>query len=152
MEDLVEDLARGNVTEVKVVLASVVIVLAVYQLLLMAVGWGKVRVPFLSAKAASFSHRSVGDTILLVTMVVAFMCIGYFEIQDGIEHADKGEETRVLVHVIAAFALMATFVLKIIVVRWWHRMGRFLPVIGGTLFVLFLLTWITSAGDYLIGG
>jgi energy-coupling factor transporter transmembrane protein EcfT len=152
VEDLIEDLAQGNVTEVKVVLATVVIALALYQVLLMAVGWGKVRVPWLSSKAASFTHRSVGDTIALVTMVVAFMCIGYFEIQDGIEHADEGEETRVLIHVIAAFALMAVFVLKIIVVRWWHRMGRFLPVIGVTLLILFFITWMTSAGDYLLGG
>lgn len=152
MEELVEDLARGNVTEVKVVLASIVVALAVYQVLLMLVGWGKVKVPFLSSKSASFTHRSVGDTIVLVTMVVAFMCIGYFEISDGIEHADKGEETRVLIHVISAFVLMAVFVLKIVVVRWWHRMGRFLPVIGATLFGLFVLTWATSAGDYLVGG
>ena len=152
MEDLVEDLARGNVTEVKVVLASIVIGLAVYQVLLMAVGYGKLRLPFLKSKAASFAHRSVGDTIVLVTMVVAFMCIGYFEIQDGIEHADDDEQTRVLLHVIAAFLLLGVFVLKIIVVRWWHRMGRYLPVLGISIFVLFFITWLTSAGDYLLGG
>jgi hypothetical protein len=36
MEDLVSDVARGNVTEVKVVLASVVMALARYQLVLIA--------------------------------------------------------------------------------------------------------------------
>ena len=41
MEELVEDLARGNVTEVKIVLASVALALAGYQVLLMAVGYGK---------------------------------------------------------------------------------------------------------------
>jgi hypothetical protein len=40
MEDLVENLTRGNVTEVKVVLASVVAALAVYQVVLMSVGTG----------------------------------------------------------------------------------------------------------------
>ena len=49
MEDLVEDLTRGNVTEVKVVLASVVAALAVYQVVLMSVGYGKLRPPFLGA-------------------------------------------------------------------------------------------------------
>lgn len=49
MEDLVESLARGNVTEVKVLLASVALALAVYQLVLIAVGYGKVRPPFLDA-------------------------------------------------------------------------------------------------------
>jgi hypothetical protein len=152
VEDLIEDLAQGNVTEVKVVLASIVAVLAAYQVLLMAVGYGKIRLPFLESKAASFTHRSAGDTIVLVSMVVAFMCIGYFEIQDGIEHADEGEETRVLIHVIAAFLLIGVFVLKIIVVRWWHAMGRFLPLLGGSIFVLFFIIWLTSAGDYLFGG
>jgi Family of unknown function (DUF6529) len=152
VEDFIEDLAQGNVTEVKVVLASIVVVLAVYQILLMAVGYGKIHLPFLESKAASFTHRSSGDTIVIITMVVAFMCIGYFEIQDGVEHADEGEQTRVLIHVVAAFLLLATFVMKIIVVRWWHRMGKFLPLLGISLFVLFFITWATSAGDYLLGG
>ena len=38
MEGLIEDLARGNVTEVKVVLASIVSALAFYQLFLMSIG------------------------------------------------------------------------------------------------------------------
>jgi hypothetical protein len=36
LEDLVESVTRGNVTEVKVVLASVVLALAVYQLVLIS--------------------------------------------------------------------------------------------------------------------
>lgn len=43
-------------------------------------------------------------------------------------------------------------VLKVIVVRWWHRMSRFLPIFGITVFGLFMVTWFTSAGNYLIGG
>ena len=38
MEQLVEDLTRGNVSQVKFVLTSVVAALAVYQLVLIAVG------------------------------------------------------------------------------------------------------------------
>jgi hypothetical protein len=41
MEDLFDRLMRGNVTEVKVVLASVAAALAVYQLALIAVGYGR---------------------------------------------------------------------------------------------------------------
>jgi hypothetical protein len=48
MEDLFVDVTRGNVAEVKVVLAVVVGALAVYQVLLMTVGWGRVSAPFLS--------------------------------------------------------------------------------------------------------
>ena len=41
MEDLVVDLTRGNPSSVKTVLASVVLALAVYQLLLAAIGYRK---------------------------------------------------------------------------------------------------------------
>jgi hypothetical protein len=53
MEDFVEGLARGNVTEVKAVLASVVSALAIYQVFLMAVGYGKLRLPVLGSGPAS---------------------------------------------------------------------------------------------------
>lgn len=58
MEELVQDLTRGNVTEVKVVLASVVAALACYQLFLMAVGYGKVRLRFLDPGPAAFADRA----------------------------------------------------------------------------------------------
>lgn len=152
MEELVEDLANGNVTEVKVALASVIVVLAVYQVVMMAVGYGKVRLPFLAPKPASAAHRAVGDTIAFITIFVAFMCIGYFEISDGIEHADDGETTRVAIHVGAALALLAVLALKIFVVRRGKRSGRYLPLLGLTVFGLFVVTWVTSAGDYFWGG
>jgi hypothetical protein len=142
MEDLVQDVTRGNVTEVKVVLASIVAALAVYQVVLMAVGYGKLRPPFLEAGPASRAHRAIGDAIVVVTVVVAIMCLSYFGLSEV-------EDTRGLLHVIAAVALLAVIALKIAVVRRWHAMGRFLPYIGGSLLLLFAATWITSAGDFL---
>jgi hypothetical protein len=147
VEDFVEQLARGNVEQVKVVLASVVAALAAYQVLLMAVGYGKLRLPFLASRPASSAHRAVGDTIVVITLVVAFMCLSYFGFEDG----DSDEETRAALHATAGSALVAALVLKVVVVRWWHRMGRFLPVIGATVFTLFMITWLSSAGDYLMG-
>ncbi|HVF52083.1 MAG TPA: DUF6529 family protein [Actinomycetota bacterium] len=149
MDDLVEAITFGNITEVKVVLTSVVLALAVYQVFLMAVGYGKLKLPFLAPRSASFTHRAVGDSIVVVALAVAFMCIGYFEISDGIEHATDGEEVRVTVHVVAAILLLMALALKIVVVRWWHAMGRFLPAIGLSIFVLFIITWVTSAADFL---
>lgn len=147
MEDFVEQLSRGNVEEVKVVLASVVAALAIYQVLLMAVGYGKLRLPFLALRPASSTHRAVGDTIVVITLLVAFMCISYFGFEDG----DSDEETRALLHASAGSALVVLLAFKVVVVRWWHRLGRFLPVIGLIVFALFMITWLTSAGDYLRG-
>ncbi len=152
MEELVDSLTRGNVSQVKTVLASVVAVLSAYQVFLMTVGYGKVNLPFLKSKAASFAHRATGDVILVITLLVAFMCLVYFEVGDGIEYAHDGEQTRATVHVVAGSLLVATIVLKVIVVRWWHSMGRFLPLLGVTVFGLFMVTWFTSAGNYLMGG
>ena len=42
--------------------------------------------------------------------------------------------------------------MKIAVVRWWHGMSRFLPVLGICVLLLFAVTWASSAGDFLIGG
>ena len=47
MEELIEDAARWNVAEVKAVLASVALSLGVYQLVVIAVGYGKLRLSFL---------------------------------------------------------------------------------------------------------
>jgi hypothetical protein len=35
------------------------------------------------------------------------------------------------------------------VLRRWHRLGRYLPVLGITVFALLAVTWLSSAGDFL---
>lgn len=152
LDDLVDTLTFGNVPQVKTVLATVVFALAFYQVVMMAVGYGKVKVPFLKPKAASFAHRSVGDVILPVTVLVGWMCLAYFGVEDGIEHAAYGESARAALHVIFGSLLLAVLILKVVVVRRWTSLDRFLPHFGLTVFGLFALTWVTSAGDYLFGG
>jgi multisubunit Na+/H+ antiporter MnhC subunit len=75
MEDLVESLTRGNPTEVKVILASVVMGLAVYQLVLIAVGYGRVRPPFLQARPAARAHRAIGDALAALIVVIAIVVV-----------------------------------------------------------------------------
>jgi hypothetical protein len=141
MEQLVNDLTLGNPYEVKAVLASVAAALAVYQLVLIAIGYGKVRPPFLGARVASFTHRASGDVILVLVVVVALACLARFGFDD-----DAG------LHRFTGFALLVVLGLKVAVIRWWHGLGRFLPVLGTCVFVLLALTWLTSAGHFLAGG
>lgn len=148
MEDVVEALTRDNVSEVKVVLASVVTALAIYQVLLMAVGYGKVRLPFLKPRPASFTHRASGDAIVLITLLIALMCISYFGWDDS-SHSDDESSS---LHAVAGLLLLGVLGLKIVVIRWWHRMGRFLPLLGMTVLALFLVTWFGSVGNYFWGG
>lgn len=138
MEHFVEDLTRGNVTEVKVVLATVLLALAAYQVVLMAVGYGKLRSSFLAARPASSAHRAAGDAIVVVTVVVAVMCVSYFEIEDG----------RSIAHAVAAIGLLTVLAVKVAVVRS-GRLGRLLPFLGLSVLLLFAVTWLTSAGDFL---
>jgi len=72
---MIDTLTRGNPTEVKTVLASVALALAVYQLVLIAVAYGKVRPGFLAAAPAGRAHRAVGDTIVVLVVITAFACI-----------------------------------------------------------------------------
>jgi hypothetical protein len=72
MEDLVERLTRGNVTEVKVMLTSVALALAAYELVLISVGYGKVRPRFLEPRPAARAHRA---SVLPVLGISVFLLL-----------------------------------------------------------------------------
>ena len=129
------DLVQGNPTEVKVVLASVATALAVYQVVLAAIGYRKLRV--IEAAPAFMTHRASGDTIAVLLIVVAVMCLSYFELEDSAFHAVTG------------LLLLVVLAVKVVVIRWWHSAGRFLPVLGITVFVLLVATWASTAGAFL---
>ena len=100
------DLVQGNPTEVKVVLASVATALAVYQVVLAAIGYRKLAA--LLEAAPAFTHRASGDTIAVLLIVVAIMCLSYFELEDSAFHAVTG------------FLLLVVLAVKVVVIRWWH--------------------------------
>jgi hypothetical protein len=131
------DLVQGNPTEVKVVLASVATALAIYQLVLAAVFYRKLRPSFLDATPAAFTHRASGDAIAALLLVVAVMCLSYFGLEDGAFHAVTG------------FLLLVVLAVKVVVIRWWHAAGRFLPALGLTVFALLVATWASTAGAFL---
>ena len=139
MQPLIETLALGHVSEVKLVLATALAAAALYQASLMAVGYGVVRLPFLRPAPASKTHRALGDAVVAVTLVVAAMCVGYF----GFE----AEESDA--HVPVALALIGVLAFKIAVVRWIPRLGFLLPLLGVTVMGLFVATWATTATRYL---
>ena len=133
----VVDLVRGNPTEVKVVLVSVATALAVYQVVLAAVFYRKLRPSFLDAAPAAWTHRASGDTIAVLLIVVAIMCLSYFGLEDNAFHAVTG------------FLLLVVLAVKVVVIRWWHAAGRFLPALGLSVFMLLVATWASTAGAFL---
>jgi hypothetical protein len=134
----VEDLVRGNPTEVKVVLASVATALAVYQVVLASIFYRKLRPRFLDAGPAAWTHRASGDTIAVLLIVVAIMCLSYFGLEDDAAF-----------HAVTGFLLLFVLGVKVVVIRWWHAAGRFLPALGITVFALLATTWASTAGAFL---
>ena len=131
------DITRGNPGSVKAVLASVVLALAIYQLILAAIGYRKL--PIIEAKPAFLTHRSSGDAIAVLFVLVALMCLGVFGIEDDYvaARADRGGARR-----------RAGDQGR----RGPHRHGRaLLPVLGITLFTLIAISWFTVTPDFLAG-
>jgi hypothetical protein len=138
LEELLISLTRGNVSEVKIVLATALALLAVYQVGLMAVGYGKLRLPFLGPVSASRAHRAIGDSIVAVTLTVALMCIVYFGFDDD-----------GAVHIVLALALLAVLGFKILVIRRLRQFDRWLPALGISVLLLFWATWFSAAAGHL---
>ena len=138
MSETLEWFTRGNVTEVKIILASIVAALALYQVALITVGYKKLALPFLTPGSASRTHRAIGDGILVLTVLVALMCISYFEIED-----------ENVTHSIFGGLLLLALALKVAVVRKWIPANRALPPLGITVGLLFIATWLSSAAPYL---
>ncbi|HEX6205164.1 MAG TPA: DUF6529 family protein [Solirubrobacterales bacterium] len=137
MEGLIDDLTRGNVTEVKVVLATVIAAFAVYQLVLAAVSYGKARPRFLESGPATWTHRAVGDTLLVLAVLVAVACISFYGWEEGGAHAVFG------------CLVLGALAAKVLAVRVGGSSSPLLPWIGIALFGLLMATWWTSAGDFL---
>ena len=137
LEELAASLTNGNAPEVKIVLASTVAVMAVYQAVLMAVGYGKLRLPFLQPIPAARAHRAIGDSILVVTLVVASLCIAWF-----------GFEDDGALHIVLAIALIATLSFKVAVVRGIFRLGHLLPALGIAVLLLFWATWYSAIAGH----
>lgn len=151
MEDLIETVTGGHVTAVKIVLTSVLLALAIYQAMLMAVGYGKVRPPFLSAASASVAHRAVGDAILVLVLLVGGFCLFYYGIEDSVRDGAPGPDGRVTLHVVASFALVGVLLVKLVVLHVWRGAQGFLPLLGIGVLSLLFITWLSSAGAFLVG-
>lgn len=150
MEDLVEQLAGGHVTAVKIVLTSVIVAVAVYQVLLMAVTYGKIRTPYLEPDSAATTHRTVGDALVALVLFVGLLCLMAYGIEDSVREGAPGPDARVPLHVAASFALVPVLGLKLLVLHRWHRASRFLPLLGIGVLTLLFVTWLTSAGAFLV--
>ncbi|XVV06005.1 DUF6529 family protein [Actinosynnema sp. CA-248983] len=82
-------------------------------------------------------HRVSGAVAFLVSLPVAFYCLYGF----GFDATTP----RTLVHSVAGCAFYGAFTAKMLALRSSRLPGWLLPVLGGTVFSLFVLLWTVSA-------
>ena len=88
------------------------------------------------------AHRGAGLLAVLVSLPVAYDCLIAFGIQTY--------EPRVTVHALCGCAVYGALVVKVFAVHSRTSPSWFLPVAGGVLFALCMLTVLTSAVWYSI--
>jgi hypothetical protein len=85
-------------------------------------------------------HRWSGRVAILFTLPVAFHCIFILGFSTY--------NTRVLAHSIVGSFVYGVLVVKLLMVRSRRYPGWSLPLAGGTLFVVLVTLWATSAAWY----
>ncbi len=132
--------------DMKVVLSSVVGVLAVLQVIGALWIYGKLG---LRAPAwAGIAHRTSGAIALLLALFVAYHCLWILGLQTGDLGNGQPVATRVVVHGVLGCAVVGAVVVKVVAVRSRRAPGWFLPVAGGLLFALLIVVVSTSAVWY----
>ncbi len=112
---------------IKVTAASVAMVLAVLQALVMAQLYGKARIFPLSPDTLAVWHRRQGDVILVLFLFVAYQCVTKASVD--------WDDWRPVAH--ATFASLAVILVvgKLFMVQAIPRAMRFVTAVGITLFV-----------------
>jgi hypothetical protein len=136
-----------TVIEMKVVLTTVIGVLAVLQVVGALWLYGKlgIRVPSWLGTA----HRISGTIALLLSVFVAYHCLWALGLETGRFHDGAKVPMRTVVHGVLGCAVFGAVVVKVAAVRSRRAPGWFLPVAGGLLFALLIAVVLTSAGWYL---
>ena len=122
--------------------ASLAVVLAVLNLLIMLQLYGKIRLFPGAAESLAWWHRRQGDVILVLFVLIAYHCLRYGYIDPS--------SPRVLSHSILGGLTMAVITLKFLTVRWIPRLMEHIALIGATLFVTTTGTVLTSALWYFL--
>ncbi|MET1059836.1 MAG: DUF6529 family protein [Nocardioides sp.] len=134
-----------TVVDMKVVLSMVIGVLAVVQVIgaLWIYGRLGIEAPSWVGKA----HRFSGATVLVLAAFVAYHCLWTQGLPTG---TLDGEDvsTRTVVHGVFGCAVIGAAVVKVVAVRSRRAPGWFLPLAGGLLFSLLLVSVLTSAVWY----
>jgi hypothetical protein len=101
--------------------------------------WMWARLPVVGAAPswAAVVHRWSGATAFVLTLPVAFHCIWALGFATT--------STRVIVHGVAGCMFYGAYATKMLGLRFRAGPGWTLPVLGGTVFGLFVVVWLSAA-------
>lgn len=136
-----------TVIDMKVVLATVVGVLAVLQILGGLWIYGRLGRP--APSWVGTAHRISGAIAVILAVFVAYSCLWALGLESGTLKDGEPVGTRTVVHGVLGCAVMGAFVVKAAAVRSRRAPGWFLPLAGGLLFALLIAAVLTSAGWYI---
>jgi len=89
------------------------------------------------------AHKAFGFVFFILLLVLVFTGMRYVA-------WDRGEPSaRAIVHVVLASALFTLFIMKLLIVRFYRGLLRYVSTFGMIVFVLTVLVFSTSAGYYL---
>jgi hypothetical protein len=128
-----------NTIRMKAWLATVVVVLAVVQILSALRLYGKIKVPRRAPSWLGDFHRLMGTLAFIVSIPVAFHCLWSLGFKSDLGNA------RTVIHSVLGCAFYGAIATKVIVVRSPKLPDRVLPVVGGTVFAILVGLWLSSS-------
>jgi Family of unknown function (DUF6529) len=135
----INDLGFPSLLAMKSWLATIAIALALFQLVSALRMYGRLRVPRTMPRWLPAAHRWSGTAAFLVSLPVAYHCLWSL----GFDPDPGG--TRRFWHSVLGCLFYGTFATKVLVVRSHRMPGWALPVVGGLLFTVLVLIWLTSS-------
>ena len=128
----------------KSILATVVLLLALLQTISMAQlrGYLKFKLIPLSAKSLRAWHRWCGDATLLLTLVVALICLTYVDYYPY--------HWRIPLHVALGSLAALVMLAKLLMARRFRQYLRYGPLLGAIAGLAVLGTFMASALWYLV--
>ena len=138
--DLAITLGFADTITMKVWLTTIALLFALFQIF--SALWMYGRLPFASRPGwLTNAHRISGRLAFLITLPVAYHCLYQLAFQTT--------TTRVLAHSLLGCLFYGAFATKITIIHMPGRTGVWLPVIGGAVFTLLVITWVTSGLWYI---
>jgi hypothetical protein len=129
-------LGFSGMLQMKAWLATIVLALAMVQLVTALIMWGRLPI-HASGPVISVIHRWSGAIAFVVSLPVAFHCIWSLGFATG--------SARVIVHGAAGCAFYGAYTAKMVGLRLKGLPGWALPVLGSAVLTLVVLTWLTAS-------